>query len=107
MTGKVFVTQEQQKLNYLPAERYGDVEFITRDEFSPIASSLGNQVIVNAIKNKLAQFNPETDFIVFSGSPVVAAAVFAHLGSRFTRFTVLRWSNRDNIYTPTTVDLSL
>jgi hypothetical protein len=107
MRTKVFVTQEQSKLNYLPAEKYGEIEFITRDEFSPVARSLGNVTIVQTIKDKLANFDPEKDYIVVSGSPVVAAAVFAHIGSMHQRFTVIRWSNRDNIYTPTTVDLTL
>lgn len=104
---RVFVTQEQSKLNYLPAEKFGEIEFVTRDEFSPVAKSLGNTAIVEQIKSKLSKYNPEEDYIVFSGSPVVAAAVFAAIGQMAGRFTVLRWSNRDNFYTPITVDLTL
>ena len=103
---RVFVTQEQSKLNYLPAEKYGEIEFITRDEFSPVAKSIGNVDLVESIWSKLEEFNPEEDYVVFSGSPVVAAAVFAAIGRDNDRFTVLRWSNRDNMYTPITIDLN-
>lgn len=104
---RVFVTQEQSKLNYLPAEKFGEIEFVTREEFSPVAKSLGNVALVEQIHSKIANFDPEEDYVVFSGSPVVAAAVFAAIGRVADKFTVLRWSNRDNFYTPITVDLGL
>lgn len=103
---KVFITQEQSKLNYLPAERFGEVKFITRDEFSPVAASLGNTHLMGQIRDSIMEFNPSTDFIVFSGSPTVAAAVFACLGKfGHSAFRVLRWSNRDSVYTPITITL--
>ncbi len=104
---KVWVTQEQSKLNYLPAEKYGEVRFITRDEFSPVAASLGNTHLMTQIMDSVEKFDPETDYIVFSGSPTVAAAVFAHIGKfGHSVFRVLRWSNRDMSYAPITINLS-
>lgn len=103
---KVFITQEQSKLNYLPAEKFGTVRFITRDEFSPVASSLGNKHLMAQIRDCLQEFDPEEDFLVFSGSPTVAAVVFSYIGKfGFSVYRVLRWSNRDNAYTPITIDL--
>jgi hypothetical protein len=101
----VFVTQEQTKLNYMPAEKYGEIVFLTRDDFSPVAGSLSNVALIQQIKDKLAAFDPGRDYIVFSGSPTVAAAVFAHLGALVSNFKVLRWSNRDSQYTPITISL--
>jgi len=103
---RVFVTQEQSRLNYLPAEKFGQIVFITRDEFSAVASSLSNQALIDEIWKKLADFAPDDDYIVFSGSPTVAAAVFAVIGKIADAFTVLRWSNRDSFYTPILIDVA-
>lgn len=105
-TPTVFVTQEQTKLNYIPAEKFGSIVFLTRDDFSPVASSLSNIELIKSIKSKLANYDPENDYIVFSGSPTVAAAVFAHLGKLVSAFRVLRWSNRDNNYTPISISIA-
>ena len=103
---KVFVTQEQTKLNYLPAEKFGEIRFITRDEFSPVASSLSNVHLMGCIREALSDFREEEDYIVFSGSPTVAAAVFASMGKLgIAAFRVLRWSNRDGSYTPIGITL--
>lgn len=103
---KVFITQEQSKLDYLPAEKFGEIKFITRDEFSPVAASLGNVQLMDTIKSALATFDPAKDFLVFSGSPTVAAAVFAAMGRLgHSAFRVLRWSNRDYSYTPIVINL--
>ena len=103
---KVFITQEQTKLNYLPAEKFGEIVFITCDEFSAVAGSLTNARLMSRVWDVLEHFNPEEDYLVFSGSPTVAAAVFAVVGKMdFDAFRVLRWSNRDNAYTPITIDI--
>jgi hypothetical protein len=103
---RVFVTQEQTRLNYLPAEKFGEICFITRDEFSPVAASLTNIHLIDCIRKALSEFRPEQDYIVFSGSPTVAAAVFATMGKMgILAFRVLRWSNRDNLYTPIGITL--
>lgn len=101
----VFVTQEMPKLNYLPAEKFGSITFLTRDDFSPVASSLSNAKLLEDIRSKLTKYDPSEDYIVFSGSPTVAAAVFAFLGSICKTIRVLRWSNRDMNYTPITINL--
>lgn len=104
---KVFITQEQTKLNYLPAEKFGEIQFITRDEFSPVASSISNRHLMASVRDTLSEFNPKEDFLVFSGSPTVAAAVYATIGRLgFDAFRVLRWSNRDNAYTPIVINLA-
>lgn len=105
-TSRVFVTQEMDRLDYLPAQKFGGIIFLTRSEFSPVSGSLNNKALIGQIRDKLADFDPEVDYIVFSGSPTVAAAVFAYIGSKHDLFTVLRWSNRDSFYAPITIDLS-
>jgi hypothetical protein len=96
---RVFVTQEAPQLNFTPAEQFGDVVFLTRDDFSPVAGSLNNHALQLEIEAKLAHFDPARDFLCFAGSPTVAAYAFMTLG-RLNRRDVrlLRWSNRDRQY---------
>lgn len=97
----VFVTQEVPNLNYSAAESYGDVAFLTHRDFSPMAQSLNNVALMGQLKAGLVAFDPATDYVVLSGSPVVMAAVILILGSRgFKTVPILRWSNRDSIYQP-------
>lgn len=104
---RVFVTQENANLNYTPAEAFGEVVFLTRDEVSPVANSLINDGIRREIQSKLANFNPELDFIAPSGSPVVCGMAFAQIGQLFAgrKVCVLRWSNRDRVYQPIQIEL--
>lgn len=102
---RVFVTQEMPKLDYTPAEKFGEVVFLARNDFSPVASSLINVDLMTSIKSGLRGFDETNDYVVFSGSPVVAAAVFAHLGKMVQSIRLLRWNNRDNTYTPMRINL--
>lgn len=103
----VFVTQENPKLDYAPAERFGDVRFITKREWSSIRGSINNQELLREIKAALATFNPDTDYFVITGSPVVAALVFIVYGQLRLPLApmALRWSNRDRVYQPVTLGL--
>lgn len=103
MNSKVFITQEVASLNYLPAQSFGELVPLTRDDVSSVKGSLINTRIAQDVAHKLQDFNPNIDFIVSSGSPMVAAIVFMELGRRFKQVTVLRWSNRDQCYTPVTI----
>lgn len=102
---RVFVTQEAPQLNFTPAEEFGDVVFLTRDDFSPISASLNNHALQQEIEAKLAHFDPERDFLCFAGSPTVAAYAFMTIGRLDRRdVRVLRWSNRDRRYYPIHLD---
>lgn len=105
MEPRVFVTQESSKLNYLPAEQFGKVVFLTRQEYSPIRGSIGNQHLIASIRQQLSDFDPERDFITMSGSPVIAGIVFMILGQTTNRLNVLRWSNRDHVYQHLVIEL--
>lgn len=95
---RVFITQENPALNYAAAESYGDIEFLTRHDWSPVKQSLNNEQLVLDLRHKLKKFNPDEDYIVSSGSPVIAAVAFMLLREKTDRFRMLRWSNRDHVY---------
>lgn len=107
VNGKVFVTQEAKPgtIDYSPAKVYGNLEFLTIMDFSPEDDSIYNMVLIQELRAKLHDFNPETDYVVITGSPVVAGAVFMVLRERQTKVKVLRWSNRAFAYSVVTLNM--
>ena len=102
---KVFVTYETNH-DFSEAERYGEITFLTSDDLSNVRGSVRNEGILSNIRNKLKKFDAENDWIVVTGSPYVAAAVFLILGNRKIRsVNVLRWDNRDFVYRPMHIEL--
>jgi hypothetical protein len=108
-TPRVFVTQEvrnpRQNIDYSPARKFGDVVFLTMMDFSSDEGSISNKALIEEIRTRLRDFNPQTDFVVTTGSPVVAAVVFMILRERTSMVKFLRWSNRDYCYQEVTIAL--
>ena len=104
---RVFVTQEVRtgRIDYTPAKEFGKVHFCTIMDFSAESGSLLNNVIVDEIRMKLADFDAVNDYMVTSGSPLVIAAAFMILRERTSTVRVLRWSNRDFKYQEVIINL--
>jgi hypothetical protein len=103
---KVYVTQEVLTANYVPADKWGDVVFLSVAEISGVPNSLHNRKLVAAIRDRMAAYDPATDFIAPSGSPIITGIVFAIAREKSAVFNVLKWNSRDQSYTPATVDIS-
>lgn len=97
---KVFVTQEVTTANYSDIERFGEPVFLSASEVSNVPDSLHNQKLVGLIRERFAEYDPALDFIAPSGSPIIAGLVFALAREKGDTFNVLKWNNRDRIYTP-------
>lgn len=105
---QVFVLYEDPRFNYLDAERFGDIQIVTNRDFTNNPGSRHNQDVMSDVKDALRDYDPELDFILVSPAPLVNVAAFLYLGAIGTRAVrVLRWSNRDNTYYATSVDLNL
>lgn len=101
----VYVTQETD-YDFSRAEAYGEVVFLTRDDLNNLKGSLQNEVVISQLAAKLSKFNEQDDWMVITGSPYIAAAVFLILGKRNVRTVrVLRWDNRDHRYIPLYLEL--
>lgn len=95
---RVFITQENPNLNYLPAEQFGEIVFLTHHDYSVVRNSLRNEAVVEEIRTNLRNYDPKNDYIVISGSPVIAGIVFMILREKTEEMNILRWSNRDHLY---------
>jgi hypothetical protein len=96
---KVFITQEVTTANYSDVERFGEPVFLSASEVSNVPDSLHNQKLVGLIRERFADYDPKVDFIAPSGSPIIAGLVFALAREKGDAFNVLKWNNRDRIYT--------
>lgn len=96
---KVFVTQEVTTANYSDIERFGEPVFLSASEVSNVPDSLHNQKLVGLIRERFAEYDPKVDFIAPSGSPIIAGLVFAIAREASDTFNVLKWNNRDRMYT--------
>lgn len=102
---RVFITQETN-LNFGPAEKFGPVTFLTRDDLNNIKGSLHNERVANDIATRLDDFDHSKDFVVIAGSPYISALVFMILARKGVRTVkVLRWDNRDYDYIPMFIDV--
>jgi hypothetical protein len=101
-----FVTQENPRLDYTGLmDVTDDVVFVTAYDFNSMTGSESNIRLVDGIRRKLASFDPATDYVVPSGSPLVTAVVFAILHEKTNKFNVLRWSNAEGRYHKFTIEV--
>lgn len=102
----VYVTHEVPTANYGPAEEWGEVVFLSVAEISGVPNSLHNRKLIAAIRDRLKDFDPSTDFIAPSGSPIITGIVFAIVREKTTIFNVLKWNSRDAAYSCARIDIS-
>jgi hypothetical protein len=72
----IFVVQENNRIDYSDAERHGDILFMTVEEYKPVSNSLRNQAILEVLKAKMGLYDPEKDYLVLTGNPVVIGYCF-------------------------------
>lgn len=73
---RVYVAQENNRINYAPAEDFGDIVFLTSDEYTGLPQSLRNSAVLRDVSTRFAGFAPDTDLIIFTGNPVMIGYVF-------------------------------
>ena len=100
MEPKVYVVKENPRLNYLDAERFGDVVFITDKDYTPMKNSICNQEIIKTIENYMSRFDPDKDFLLLTGGPVLIGYAFHLALNKKGYLQVLQWDNLQQVYIP-------
>lgn len=95
---RVFVVQENPNLNYTSAEQFGEVVFMTAVEFSPMKNSPRNKFILDGIEAMMRDFDPDVDYLLLSGNPIIMGYVFHLAMSKKPEVSVLWWSRDDRKY---------
>ncbi|QOI69773.1 hypothetical protein IBZ20DMU1_29 [Acinetobacter phage DMU1] len=94
----VYVVQENPRMNYLPAEKFGEVKFLTASEFSASQHSLRNKQILEQVMENLSNFDPDKDYLVLSGNPIIMGFVFSLLIQKKGYLRVLWYHSIDREY---------
>ena len=103
---RVFITQERETFNYNTASEFGELTPVTSRDVSNVPNSLHNEDLYEAIDDAMAEFDPNTDYLLPSGSPLVTGLCFASLASAgHSTIKVLRYDGRNYVYVPLTLRL--
>ena len=101
---KVFVTQYSKNLKFGDAEQFGEVVFLTDEEYKPEPSMPGhNERITQEIKSRLSTYIPGIDYIVLTGSSIpnmiVGGIIMGYaINGGLVKHNILKWSGRDKRY---------
>jgi len=102
----VFVTQENSRLNYSDAERFGNIVFLTAREYTASPNSLHNKELIAGISETLTDFYMQTDYLLLSGDPIIAALAFYSIVSTYylkgsnqaCKLNLLKWDALNRRY---------
>lgn len=98
---KVYVTQYTPRVDFSKAQAYGEVVFLTNEEYRPDPVPEGwNESIARQIRDKLLNYNPGIDYIITTGSaiPNVITGMCLMQHRRDCKHNILKWSNRKDDY---------
>jgi len=98
MENTVWIIQENTRLNFNPATKYGNLKFITSLEISNIQKNSVNDKIKNDINTFLDSFNPAKDYIITNGDPNLLFLIGFKVLDRFGTANVLKWEKHSKEY---------
>lgn len=94
----VYAVNENPRLDYSDAERFGEVIFLTTHEFQGKPGSLLDQQTLTMMRAKMQHFNPEKDHLLLTGSPLMMGFAYYLAMGISQKLSVLRWDNRAFCY---------
>ena len=103
----VFITHEQPRFDYGPAEAFGDLDVVTDRVYSMTPGNSVNGQLAQNIIGASNAFDPDEDYVLPSGSAVATALFYvrlAALGHR--RIRTLLWNHNESAYSAGVVDLT-
>jgi len=113
MQPTVFVLQESVvpgsngvPMDYQPAERFGEVQFVLNQDPANHSGSQFNDEIQTELVRMAEIYKPNHDYVILTGSPLsimMAGAAFAAVNKPVT---LLKWDRRDRAYRPIRLNLT-
>lgn len=100
MAGNIVWVTCESRHNFRTAEDYGEIRFITGNEYSHVVNNRTNGRIDRDIREFIKDFDPDTDYLVFTGSPMTNFKVARAVEREYPLHKVdcLGWSNQANKY---------
>ena len=101
MSNIVFVSHEIP-VDYSHAEAFGELRFVIRDakDIDNLSDSVNNKEVLTRTRRVLADYDPNRDYLLISGSPYVGALCAFIIGTHHSKIRFLRWSGIRKMYFP-------
>jgi helix-turn-helix protein len=98
----VYVVQECEGKNLLPAMKYGDIRILLESN-AQVGFSAGQ--VTRQLDFRLSKFN-DNDYLVLIGDPVIIGIAVAMAGKwNQGRVNVLKWDRQERMYYPVSINL--
>lgn len=95
----VYITQDTGKINLMPATRFGDLRVLTHRD-CPIGKT---EAFISKIAHELSNYDPNNDYLVLVGDPILIGICVAIIAGQWDRLTVLKWDRQELCYIPVTL----
>lgn len=95
---KVYITQDLGRINYLPAEEYGELEVVIEGR----VSHLGLKRSMTRMQDAMREITKE-DWIIPSGHPALIALAGHIMANRTGHIRILAWDGQTSQYVPAEV----
>lgn len=92
-------------IDYTPAMKYGDVQFITEFDLPTHPSSTVAKRWHEAVRNFLHKYDESADWIILTGAPLSIFMVGALIGAANVAPRILVWRREQGAYIPFETDM--
>lgn len=104
---KVFITHEQNRFDYSPAEVFGELVTVSERMYSFTPGNTINAGVIKRISDFASKFDANEDYVLPSGSAVMSSMFFVRLAASGIRIIrLLIWNNNESTYNIGTLDLT-
>lgn len=98
----VYVCQDLGNKDLSPALEFGDIKVIRQYDVPVYGDTFP---VTQEVGKVLEDLNPDTDFILPTGDPVLIGLVFSVIAQRSRKVKVLKWDRQRRQYWPITLNL--
>lgn len=93
----VWVPQDQGTKNLFPATFFGTLQVFTRHELTVLDPMAVDQW-VDDLGTWISGYDPEQDFVLLIGDPVLISVLSAQIALMFSHYTALKWDRQSKVY---------
>lgn len=107
-TSQVIITNATSRTDYSEAEAFGELRVLSAKLYSFTPNSPANAVLSRDVTRAVAEFDPELDYVLPSGSSLSTGLFLVGLFARGIRkVKVLMWSGNDQSYHGGVLDMNI
>lgn len=98
---KVFITQDNGRLDFTKAQRFGDLKPVAAGEVFPDNAEDRVVEVHHIVEALFRDFDPDQDYVLLAGDPIIMAITCLHLGATFPQdLNFLKWDRENREYYP-------